>query len=156
MIEEVLRRYSFANPIATLIRHNENMTYRVDDGAARYLLRIHRAAEGLNFTFQCGDTPRRVFVESENRLLRLLTDTPLDTQRPIANTRGEDITALESGDYVTVLSWLDGEDLGKSEVTPGLARDIGALIGRLHTETAAFPSLDRYCYDDAMARRVLA
>lgn len=51
MIEEALKYYNFQDPKVTLIGHNENMTYKVMDSARNYLLRIHRAAEGLDFPF---------------------------------------------------------------------------------------------------------
>lgn len=74
MIEEALKCYSFIQPEAVFIRHNENMTYKISDGDKNYLLRIHKAAESLDFSTSYGDTHRQVFIESEIELLRRLHD----------------------------------------------------------------------------------
>lgn len=149
MIEEALKSYSFIQPEAVFIRHNENMTYKISDGDKNYLLRIHKAAEGLDFSMSYGDMPRQVFIESEIELLRRLHDIGnIKTQYPIRNAAGEYVTRLESGDLVTVLSWLDGEDLVNSPISEELVCQIGQMIGTLHYATAQIPDVKRCCYDE--------
>ena len=46
LLIEALHAFSLDGAPASFIRHNENLTYQVD---GRYLLRIHKAAEGLQF-----------------------------------------------------------------------------------------------------------
>lgn len=72
MIEEAIRNYNFIHPEILFIRHNENMTYEITDGDNKYLLRIHKAAVGLDFKMYYGDTSRQLFIESEIKLLNKL------------------------------------------------------------------------------------
>lgn len=156
MIEEALKNYNFIHPEADFIRHNENMTYEISDGDIKYLLRIHKAAEGLDFSISYGDTPRHVFIESEIELLRKLHDIGgLKIQNPIRNKAGEYVTRLESGDLVTVLSWLDGDNLVNTTITEELVYEIGQMIGKLHHDAAQISSVKRCCYDEMYIDRVL-
>ena len=148
MLVEALMNYDFKHPEAELIRHNENMTYMVKDDNQRYLLRIHKAVEGLDLSQGCGEVQRQTLINSEIKLLnKLQTVGNLNMQRPIKNKSGEYITYLQNGDPVTLLSWLDGEDLQKTNITDDLAYKIGQSIGRLHNAMSKISCSDRYCYD---------
>lgn len=156
MIDEALQYYNFHNPQYIFIRHNENMTYQVIDGEYKYLLRIHKAADGVNFSFQCADIPREVFIQSEIELLiKLYSETDIRVQHPITNKSGDYITKLKSGDYVTVLTWFDGIDLRDISITNELVYDIGRLIGHLHNQMSKLSCTGRYRYDENMIGRVL-
>lgn len=155
MIEEALMNYNFVHPETILIRHNENMTYAVTDENKKYLMRIHKAAEGLDFSLYCGDTPRQIFIESEIELLEKLHDIrSIKTQCPIKNVSGEYVTRLRSGDLVTVLSWLDGDNLVNTTITEELVYQIGQMIGELHNATTQISYTKRYCYDDSFVDRI--
>lgn len=155
MIEEALMNYNFMHPETVFIRHNENMTYEISDGDEKYLLRIHKEAEGLDFSMSYGDTPRHIFIESEIELLRKLHDIgSIKIQYPIRNIAGEYVTHLESGDLVTVLSWLDGDNLVITTITEELVYQIGQMIGKLHNATAQISSVKRCCYDEVFIDRV--
>ncbi len=149
MIEAALKHYNFKHPDAVFIRHNENMTYAVSDGEKKYLLRIHKAAEGLDFSMNYGDIPRDAFIESEIEfLIRLHNTGNLKTQFPIKNNSGAYVTRLESGYLVTVLSWLDGSDLVNTTITEELVYQIGQMIGKLHNATAEITNIVRRIYYD--------
>ncbi len=155
MIEVALKNYNFIHPETVFIRHNENMTYEISDGDKKYLLRIHKAAEGLDFSMSYGDTPRQVFIESEIELLRKLHDIgSILTQYPIRNVAGEYVTRLESGDLVTVLSWLDGDNLVNNTITDELVYQIGQMIGNLHIAMAQISYVKRCYYDEVYLDRV--
>lgn len=155
MIEEALKNYNFKHPEAVFIRHNENMTYGITDGDRKYLLRIHKSVEGLDFTLHYGDTPRHVFVESEIELLRILHENDkLNTQYPISNKSQEYVTRLDNGDLVTVLSWLDGDSLVNTDITEELVYHIGQMIGNLHNATKQISGIKRCDYDEAFIERV--
>lgn len=157
MLNQISQYYNFKNPEFIFIRHNENMTYEVRDGENKYLLRIHNAADGLNFSFQCGDTPRSEFVKSEiELLLKLYSDSNIPVQRPVANKYGEYVTKLESGDYATILSWFEGETLKNIPITNEIVYQIGVLIARLQNDTSRFEHIKRYSYDEIMLDRVSA
>jgi Ser/Thr protein kinase RdoA (MazF antagonist) len=156
MIREALQHYDFAEPDFVFIRHNENMTYEIRDGVEKFLLRIHKPAEGLNFSFQRGERSMQVFLRSEIELLqKIISKTDLRVQRPIRNKHDEYITELQSGDYATVLSWIDGDDMTDLPMTQEIVYGIGRLIGRLHNHMSDFHQANRYCYDDCMMKRVL-
>ncbi len=156
MLREALRHYNLPNPNIVFIRHNENMTHMIQTGEAKYLLRIHKAAEGLNFSFQCGETPRYDFVKSEIELLgKITSETDLRVQHPVRNIHDEYITKLQSGDYATVLTWIEGDDMTNLPMKHETAYDIGRLIGRLHNHMADFHQPKRYCYDECMMYLVL-
>ena len=48
MVDKVIKQYHFIDPGVELIRHNENMTYKVTDIEKSYVLRIHKPYEGIN------------------------------------------------------------------------------------------------------------
>lgn len=155
MIEEALKHYNFKHPEAVFIRHNENMTYEITDGNEKYLLRIHKAAEGLDFSLSYGDTPRQVFIESEIELLgKLHNISSIKTQYPIRNMEGEYVSRLNSGDLVTVLSWLDGDNIVNNNITEELVYQIGQMIGMLHNTTEQLISFARCHYDEVFIDRI--
>jgi Ser/Thr protein kinase RdoA (MazF antagonist) len=155
MIEEALKNYNFKNPEAVFIRHNENITYKILDEDNKYLLRIHNAAEGLDFSISYGATPRQIFIESEIELLTKLHNIgSIKTQFPIRNIAGEYVTRLNSGDLVTVLSWLDGDTLVNTSITEELVYQIGQMIGKLHNATATITNVSRCHYDQVYIDRV--
>jgi len=155
MLEEALMYYNFMHPEIVFIRHNENMTYAVTDDNNKYLLRIHKAAEGLDFSLYCGDTPRQIFIEGEIELLEKLHDIrSIKTQCPIKNVSGEYVTRLRDGNLVTVLSWLDGDTLVNTTITKELVYQIGEMIGELHNATTQISCSKRYYYDDSLIDRI--
>lgn len=155
MIEEAIRNYNFIHPEILFIRHNENMTYEITDGDYKYLLRIHKAAEGLDFKMYYGDTPRQLFIESEIELLKKLHEiNSLKTQYPIKNVAGEYVTRLNSGELVTVLSWLEGDNLINTPVTEDIVYQIGQMIGKLHNATSQISGVSRCSYDEEYIDRV--
>ncbi len=155
LLEEALAQYPFARPAARLIRHNENITYAVEDGPHSYLLRIHRESERLDFSFFRGELDRKTLVESEMELLRLLNATGrLRVQRPVANAAGESVTRLRSGDVASVLTWLEGETLASAVPDPPLAEQLGRLLARLHQAAGKLPPLRRCWYDGAFVDRI--
>lgn len=131
------------------------MTYEITDGDNKYLLRIHKAAEGLDFKMYYGDTPRQLFIESEIELLKKLYEiNSLKTQYPIKNVAGEYVTRLNSGKLVIVLSWLEGDNLVNTPVTEDLVYQIRQMIGKLHNATSQISGVSRCSYDKEYIDRV--
>jgi Ser/Thr protein kinase RdoA (MazF antagonist) len=125
----------------TFIRHNENITFRVDDHthAATYLLRIHdpisREYLGLR---QHPDALR-----SELRWLNVLhVDTPLTVQQPIANRHDDYVTLLQLEAGIvpcTLLRWIDGEVFQQDRPdAPTLVWHLGAVMAQLHNHAAGW------------------
>lgn len=157
LLTEVIESYSFGNPKAEFIRHNENITYSIEDGRERYLLRIHEEAEGLDFSFSRGKLSRELLVSSEMELLNNLSNNNnLLVQKPIKNKDNQYITRLSNGTIASVLSWINGDTLHGKELSEPLVYKIGQMIAILHQSTRALPRLNRCVYDDVVADMFLS
>jgi len=116
---------------AEFIQQHENAVYRAD---GRYLLRIHKAADGL----QVDHAPEK--RRAELAFLTHLADGGMPVQRPIAEA------TLSDGTMATLLTWLEGHRITAAEFTADLQHQIGGMIARLHQAAAGFqhPGLRRY------------
>lgn len=116
---------------AEFIQQHENAVYRAD---GQYLLRIHRAAEGLTADH---DPDKR---RTELAFLTHLADKGLHVQRPIAEA------TLSDGTMATLLTWLEGHHITEAEFTPEMQQQIGIMTARLHQAAHGFdhPALRRY------------
>lgn len=157
LLTEALEFYGFINPKAEFIRHNENITYSIEDSQKKYLLRIHEAAEGLDFSFSHGELSRALLVSSETELLNsLFNSNNLIVQKPVRNKDGQYLTRLNNGTVVTVLSWINGDTLYGKELSEPLVSRIGQMIAVLHQSTHSLPRLNRCVYDDTLADMFLS
>jgi len=131
LLHEALRMLGLEEAKAEFLRHNENMTYRVD---GRYLLRIHKAAEGLHVEH---DPDMR---HAELDFLRHLAARGMHVQHPFAEV------TLPDGTMATLLTWLEGHHISEAEFTTDMQHHIGAMTARLHQAAAGFhhPALRRY------------
>jgi len=129
LLQEALTAFGLHG--AEFIQQHENAVYRAD---GQYLLRIHRAAEGLQIDH---DPDKR---RAELAFLRHLADKGLPVQRPIAEA------TLSGGTMATLLTWLDGHHITEAEFTPEMQRQIGAMTARLHQAAQGFdhPAMRRY------------
>ena len=116
---------------AEFIQQHENAVYRAD---GQYLLRIHRAADGLTADH---DPDKR---RAELALLTHLADKGLHVQRPIAEA------TLSDGTMATLLTWLDGHHITEAEFTTVMQQQIGTMTARLHLAAYGFdhPAMRRY------------
>lgn len=124
LLTESLSAFGLTGAQATFLQHNENLTYRVD---GKYLLRIHKAAEGLHV--EHNPEMRR----AELAFLHHLSKLGLNVQRPIAEA------LLADGTMATLLTWLPGQALTKETLTPELLHQAGQLTFRLHEAAKDFP-----------------
>lgn len=155
MAKELLTSYSISNPEIQFIRHNENITFKITDGASNknYLLRIHKPSiEGL---FGLQHTLEG--IKSEIKILQELNHKGLVyAQKPIANNLGEYITEykLENFNhpcYATILEWIEGATLTlKEDNIKEMAFTLGQNLALFHKSLKEFkPSKDfiRPIYD---------
>ena len=157
LLREALGFYDFINPKAIFIRHNENITYSIEDENEEYLIRIHSEADGLDFSFFRGDFSREILIASEIDILNeLLAENTIVLQRPIKNKNGYFLSHLKNGLTVTVLSWLVGETLYGIEFTNEIAYKIGQMTATLHKTANKLPPLNRCHYDDEFVDVILA
>lgn len=131
LLTEALQAFGLCGAQAEFIQQHENAIYRVD---SKYLLRIHKAAEGLHVQH---DPAMR---QAELAFLRHLADAGMNVQRPLAET------PLSDGTAATLLTWLEGHHITEDEFTPDMQHRIGIMTGRLHLAAKGFqhPAMRRY------------
>ena len=132
LLREALQAFGLKQ--AEFIQQHENPVYRADN---KYLLRIHRAAEGLHVEH---DPALR---RAELALLTHLADAGLPVQRPIAEA------TLSDGTQATLLTWLEGHHITEAEFTPDMQHQIGVMTARLHQAAAGFQHDAMRRYDAA-------
>ncbi|MBQ2952639.1 MAG: phosphotransferase [Clostridia bacterium] len=131
LLNEALAAFGLTGAEAAFIQQHENAVYRVD---GRYLLRIHKAADGLHVDHDPGKR------QAELHFLTHLADTGMNVQRPLAEA------TLTGGVQATLLTWLEGHRITEAEFTPELQHHIGAMTARLHQAAQGFrhPALRRF------------
>lgn len=136
MAAQIIQNYNMEKPVVSYIRHNENLTYHVDDEASgqKYLLRIHQAA----YASMTGIQHTLPGLEAEMNLLHELnTTTTLRVQHPVRNVSGDWVTVWtsEAGKEIccTVLEWIEGRDIQQGErLTTEQIYDLGVQLQTLH------------------------
>lgn len=141
LLAEALHAFGLDGAPAEFIQQHENAVYRVD---GQYLLRIHKAAEGLHVQH---DPAMR---QAELAFLRHLADAGMNVQRPIAEA------TLSDGTEATLLTWLEGHHITEAEFTEDMQHQIGAMTARLHQLAAGFRHPAMRHYDAAHVARTAA
>jgi len=137
LLTEALQAFGLTH--ADFIQQHENAVYRADE---KYLLRIHKAAEGLHVDH---DPALR---QAELALLTHLANAGMNVQRPIAQTTLSDDT------HATLLTWLEGHHITEAEFTTDMQHQIGAMTARLHQAAAGFQHESLRRYDAAHVARL--
>ncbi len=153
--KEVLKKYGIEANTLELLRHNENMTYRVHVAGEEYVLRIHQSVATMNLSLIRGENASKELIEGEMCLLAYLAeDKKLGTQVPVANKDGSYVTETEDV-CATLLTWAEGNPLEKSAIGGIEAEQIGEAIGNVHNRLSSYEPKKRYRYDDTLAERML-
>ncbi|MCZ8515418.1 phosphotransferase [Paenibacillus filicis] len=132
---DIISEYGISQPDITLIRHNENRTYKVTDrvNLNSYLFRIHQPVtknlEGMQH--------RRDGLGCELQLLKDIVESGvLTAQTPVPNCNGTMISEIRHEDdtiYCSMLRWIDGRDLTKEDLTQdGFVHELGRETAKLH------------------------
>ena len=150
-LEEALSRYEIAASGATLLRHNENLTYRIGD---EYLLQIHTPVEGFDSDFFYENLDRIEVNRTEIAFLEHLRKRGMTMREVIKNKNGERITVLSGGTPVTVSKWIEGESLDKAGLDDEVCRRIGELVADLHRNSKGFTPRVAVSYDENHCARV--
>lgn len=131
LLTQALAAFGLVGAQAEFIQQHENAVYRVD---GRYLLRIHKAADGLHADH---DPQKR---RAELAFLTHLADAGMHVQRPLAEA------TLSGGTMATLLTWLEGHHITEAEFTPEMQHKIGTMTARLHQTAQGFrhPAMRRY------------
>ena len=134
-IQEALAHYNITAPEIELLRHNENLTYRVGN---EYLLQIHEPVEGFSAEFFYDSVERIEIYKAELAFQAHLKKQGMQIREAVENCHGERITKLQNGTYVTVSKWIEGESLDKLELNDELCYQIGEMLARLHQKAKGF------------------
>lgn len=133
--KEVLLKYSFIDPFAKLIRHNENITYKVTEKGSEntYLLRMHKP---ITKNMQGVHNTREAIQSELEYLLAWSTHSELPVQIPIPNLNGELVSTViieQEEINCSVLKWLIGENMSKQDLnTEETVSILGTRIAHLH------------------------
>lgn len=173
-----LDQYGLERPELVFIRHNENLTYQVTDGApgerhgapgrrdgasgGRYVLRVHWPAEGVS-----PDTPQhsRDALTAELEFIQAIGEhTDIAVQTPVRTTDGQLVCIIaDSGSvprvrpgplYATLLTWVDGHAMRDEDPEwEHQAYLTGIMTAKLHDFSAWWSpkhALHRHRYDQAL------
>ncbi len=160
-VEEALALYTLTAPNAVLIRHNENITYKVTDAydGKLYLLRIHRPIDGFSTGIYRPSESLPVYIQSELEIISALkSGTDIMMQTPVAGKNGTVVTAFSDGTPVTLLQWVNGETLEHTEMTQDVLSKIGKTISGIHQFFAqkGAAHYTRYRYDQSILPLIIA
>jgi Ser/Thr protein kinase RdoA (MazF antagonist) len=156
VINKALQLYDFVNPSAELIRHNENMTYKINDNMGSYVLRIHQPIDGFNLNLLHTDMDKDAILSDEMVVLQYLEESKaITTQKVKLNVFGNAVTLLDNGVSATVLGWIEGDTLENFILTPKIASNFGAMIGKMHNVLANLTIKHRYRYDSKLLSRAI-
>ena len=134
-IQEALSDYNITATEIELLRHNENLTYRVGNN---YLLQIHEPAEGFTADFFYDGIERIEIYKSELAFQAHLKKHGMQIREAVENRQGERITKLQNGTYVTLSKWIEGESLDKLELNDEICYQIGGMLACLHQKAKGF------------------
>jgi Ser/Thr protein kinase RdoA (MazF antagonist) len=151
--KDTLLNYGIKNASLTLLRHNENMVWKVElsEGVC-YVLRIHIPASGLALIHRVD------WLESEMMFLNNLSkNSDISVQKPIRTKDGRYVIHLPLNEgFATLLSWLPGETFNQLDNTAiHNAFLVGELVAKMHEFVLKYPNsckLPRPTYD---AERVI-
>jgi len=103
-----------------------NSNFRIVAGGTPYFLRVNE-----------GKSEEDVAYEAE--LVRAFAAGGVPTPVPIAARDGRAYAGL-GAKWVSLFGWRPGRHLGPDEISPAIARNLGAALARLHVVGAALPA----------------
>lgn len=157
-VDEALSFYGLANAKATLLRHNENRTYRIDCGEASFCLRLKSPVSGFDLSVFGGDP--EALLRGELALIGAIGEqTDIPVQTPIQTRSGDVAVRLSDGTVASLLSWMNGTAFSEEKRTEQTLFSAGQTLAKLRTAAEASPALGgfpRLCYDQKLLKRLAA
>ena len=117
LISEALVKFSIQDKKIEFIRHNENLTLKIDE---KYLLRIHKPADSFQAISQYTDINVNKMREAELSFLAYLHKNGMNVQIPAKSKEETFVVELTNGICATMLQWIPGRIIEKEEVTTDL------------------------------------
>ena len=143
-LKETLSYYNIALSDVELLRHNENLTYRVGND---YLVQIHKPVEGFSTDYIYEGLERKSVYLAEIQFQEYLKKRGMIIRETINNLYGEKITKLSDGTFATVSKWIEGVSLDKLELSDELCYQIGSMLAILHLDSKGFTATPLKYYD---------
>ena len=154
MIKEALALYGIEASAYELIRHNENITCKVDYEGKRYVLRIHYPVNGFEPSIVTESMDPAELFYSETELLRYMSENGFEeVQKPITTLSGKYTAKLKNGSPVMMLTWVDGHPVSQED-SKKYAREIGRLACRIHRTSEGYAGI-RPHYDTLLTDRMI-
>ncbi|MBQ9141452.1 MAG: phosphotransferase [Lachnospiraceae bacterium] len=156
LVQNFWEKYDITVQKIELLRHNENMTYRVTAVEGEYVLRIHKPVDTMNLSLLSGSMKAEELISGEMNLLEYLDkQSELGTQAPVKNKAGSLVTKV--GEYQgTLIRWISGECLVKELVTVACAEQIGRMLAKIHNALDRYKGLSRYSYRQDLVERMIS
>ena len=156
MLEEALSNYAITVKASELIRHNENMTYKIRGKNQKYILRIHKPIKGFNLGLLRMGKEAFFMIEEEMILLDTLAKkTNLGTQRVVRNKQDQFVTILADGTPATLLEWVNGCTLEQVTLTDAICFELGVMIAKMHQGFHEISLCHRYRYDGELLSKMM-
>lgn len=152
LVRRALQSYPFRDPQISFIRHNENITCKVEEDNERYVLRIRSPVEGFSLKLLEGSSPRDLMCGEIELLLYLSRRAPFPVQKPIKNRFGRYMTVLDGGIPAQLLKWIDGEPL-TGETIGQYTQELGKLAAQIDSAAEGFAG-ERIFYMHDLVRRM--
>jgi Ser/Thr protein kinase RdoA (MazF antagonist) len=157
-IIEALSLYGLKNAKTTLLRHNENRTYRIDCGEQSYCLRLKNPIFGFDLSVFGGD--QETLLRGEHDFIKALSEqTDIPVQQPVKTLTGDLVARLSDGTLASLLCWMDGISLDTAKHTEQMHISAGQTLAKLRSAEEVTPSINifpRFSYDQKLVERLAA
>lgn len=154
LIDEAATKFGIGLSSCELIRHNENITCKVEANNEIYSLRIHCPVEGFDTSLICANYNSYEFFLGEVALLKYMRENGfINLQKPIAGPDGQYVYQLSGGSPVMLLSWIQGHPIVKENVIQYMEQ-FAKLTIKIHKTSKGFQGLRSY-YDENMIDRLI-
>ena len=156
-INEALSLYGLENAKVTLLRHNENRTYRVDCDGQSYCLRIKSPVSGFDLSVFDGDKEK--LLRSELEFITALGEqTDILIQQPVKTLSGDFVAKLPDKTLASLLCWMDGIPFDNVNRTQQMLICAGETLAKLRNVQEANHQLNnyhRYSYDQKLIQKLV-
>lgn len=155
-ISEILSLYGIENASATLLRHNENRTYRIDYRDQSFCLRLKNPVSGFDLSAFGGDG--EVLLRSELGIMSALGEqTDIPVQKPVKTLSGDLVAQLPEGTLASLLTWMEGVLFDTGTRTEQMLVSAGQTMAKLRNAVESNPNLNafsRFSYDQRLVENL--
>ena len=157
-VREALSLYGLENAKVTLLRHNENRTYRIDGDVRSYCLRLKDPISGFDLSIFGGEP--ETLLQGELSLIQALSEqTDMPVQQPVKSLSGDWVARLADGTLASCLTWMDGIPFSDAKRTKQMLFTAGQTLAKLRSAVEVTPGINifrRFTYDQKLVERLAA